>query len=137
MICAPTDPLYLHLISSGGGLLGGVSMMVYMRPNGVGEGLRRILISTVAGGLLASTVAHKVFGSESPELVASAAFLIGFSAWSLLGAIARFFENRKEDDIVSMVKSYNEVSRPSYGGYTPYKPVEPLPKKNQIDNPDG
>lgn len=127
MICAPTDPMYLHLISAGGGLLGGISMMVYMRPSSLGEGLRRILISTVAGGLLASTVAHKFFGSEAPELVASTAFLLGFTAWSLLGSIAKFFENRKDDDILAMVRSYKDVD----------KAEGPLPRKNQIDNPDG
>lgn len=127
MICGMTDPMYLHLISAGGGLLGGVSMMVYMRPSGLGDGMRRILVSTVSAGLLAGTVAHKALGSDTPELIASSAFLIGFSAWSLLGAIARFFENRKDEDIVELVKSYKDVG----------KTEEPLPRKHQIDNPDG
>jgi hypothetical protein len=137
MICGPGDSMYLHLISSGGGFLGGVSMLLYMRPSGVADGLRRVVISTVAGALLASTVAEKGFGADTPELVASAAFLVGFTAWSLLGATARFFESRKDTDIIGMMKSYTEVSRPSYGGYVPPRPAEPTPKRNQIDNPDG
>lgn len=135
MVCfVPDTHVYQQLIAAGGGLLGGLSMLVYMRPHNVADGLRRVVVSTVAAALLATLVAEKVFGGKEPELLASAAFLIGFSAWSILGATARFFENRKDDDIVGMMKSYNEVSRPSYGGYT--RP-EPTPRHNQIDNPDA
>jgi hypothetical protein len=138
MICALNEPLYLHLISFGGGLLGGISMLVYMRANGVADGLRRILISSVSSGLLASTMASKIFGSEAPELVAACAFVLGFVAWNLLGAIAQFFENRKGDDIMSMLKTYKDTNRPSYGGgYEPNKVIEPIARKNQIDNPDN
>jgi hypothetical protein len=138
MIClAPDTHVYQQLIAAGGGFLGGLSMLVYMRPRSVADGVRRVVVSTVASALLATLIAEKLFGSKEPELVVASAFLIGFSAWSILGATARFFENRKDDDIVGMMKSYNEVSRPSYGGYTPGKPVEPMPRKSQIDNPDG
>lgn len=133
MICAPTDPIYLHIVTSGGGFLGGLSMLVYMRPRTVREGFSRILVSTVAASLLAALLSEKLFGDETPELMGAAAFLIGFSAWSLLGAVARFFETRQGDDIVSMLKSYQEVSRPSFGGAR----TEPTPRQKQIDNPDG
>ena len=131
MVCAPMDPVYQHLIASGGGLLGGLSMMVYMRPSGLSEGVKRVTVSTVAGALLAGLLAQKAFGSETPELVAAAAFLIGFSAWSLLGAVAKFFENRQGDDIVEIVKSYKTVD----DGSSHIEPSKPLPRKDQIDNP--
>jgi hypothetical protein len=135
MGCTPTDPIYLHIVAGSGGFLGGLSMLVYMRPSGMSDGFRRLVLSTVAGSLLAGVMAEKLFGGKEPELIAASAFLIGFTAWSLLGAVAKFFENRQQDDILTMLKSYNEAkdTRPSY--YS--KPAEPLPRKAQIDNPDG
>lgn len=124
----------LHLISFTGGFLGGLSMIVYMRPTSITDGIRRLLISTVASVLLSEFVAEKLFGAKDPELVMAAAFLIGFVAWNVLGAFARFFENRQGDDIIGMLRSAKETMTPSYPSYRP--PIMPMPRKDQIDSPE-
>lgn len=127
----------LLLISAAGGFLGGISIIAYMPPHTLFDGIRRVVISTIASSLLAEFVAEKAFNSKDPELVMAAAFLVGFVAWNVLGATARFFESRQHEDIVGMLKSAKESITPSYG-QSSYKPTvtTPIPRKDQIDNPD-
>lgn len=130
----------VELISAVGGFLGGLSVLIYMRPANTMDGVRRVVISVVASVLGSSAIAFKVFGAKDPEYVMMVAFLIGFCAWSLLGAIAKFFEGQKHQDIVGMLKSFNGANRPEYGGgggfYRATTPAQPMPKHEQIDNPD-
>jgi hypothetical protein len=137
MTCLPSVVDGLLIISCAGGFLGGLSMIVYMRPSSAMDGIRRVVVSTIAGALMAEFTATKLFGSKEPELVMASAFLIGFMAWNVLGATAKFFENRQHEDIVGMLKSAKETMTPSYG-QSYYKPTstQPMPRKDQIDAPE-
>lgn len=143
MMClAPDSMTGIHLVSAAGGFLGGMSILVYMKPSNLTDALRRIVVGTVAAVFGAEALADKLFGSKDPEYLMMTAFAIGFCAWSLLGAVAKFFEGRQDQDILQMAKSVTEVARPSpYGGYgksypTSNAPVVPTPRREQIDSPD-
>lgn len=86
-----------------GGFLGGTSMMLYMRPASIADALRRIVVSVVLAAMVAEPVAERIFSKLNSEVVMGTSFVLGFIAWSILGAIAKFFEARQGDDIVQMV----------------------------------
>ena len=95
----------VKLLSSTGGFLGGSSMMLYMRPANIGDAARRCVVSVVAAAMLTVPVADKIFDQAGSEILMGVGFGIGFVAWSLLGAVAKFFENRNGQDIVQMAKA--------------------------------
>jgi hypothetical protein len=104
--CPPELPeTAVKLLSSTGGFLGGSSMLLYMRPSSFADAIRRCLVSVVAAAMLTVPIADKVFSSSSSEIIMGTAFAIGFVAWSMLGAVAKFFEKREGQDIVQMAKS--------------------------------
>lgn len=128
--------LYGHgaaLIAATGGFLGGTSMMLYMRPSSLGDAARRVLISVVSGVLLARVVADQLLGSKESEVVLGVAFALGFLAWSLLGAIARYFDDRKEANIITMLQDYRSVGSP---GASININRAPMPRPHHIDSPD-
>lgn len=104
--CPPDLPeTAVKLLSSTGGLLGGSSMLLYMRPAGVVDAIRRCVVSVVSAAMLTVPVADKLFDQTGSEIIMGTAFAIGFVAWSMLGAVAKFFEKREGQDIVQMAKS--------------------------------
>ena len=102
--------LYGHgtaLIAATGGFLGGTSMMLYMRPASVADGLRRVVISVIAALLLTRMATEQIFDSAeaTSEISMGVAFGLGFLSWSLLGAVAKFFERRQDQDIFGLIKT--------------------------------
>lgn len=93
-----------QILSAVGGLLGGTSMMMYMRPSSSKEALGRVALSVVSAVMLSSIAATKLFSDTSSETIMGTAFAIGFVAWSILGAVAKFFEGRQDKDIVEMLR---------------------------------
>jgi hypothetical protein len=80
-------------------------MMLYMRPASVSDAIRRIAVSVVLAIMLAEPAAEKVFTKVVSQALMGTAFVLGFIAWNLLGAVAKFFETRKDEDIVQMVSA--------------------------------
>ena len=95
----------VKVLSSTGGFLGGSSMLLYMRPANIGDAVRRCVVSVVAAAMLTGPVADKLFDQTGSEILMGVGFGIGFVAWSLLGAVAKFFEVRQGQDIVQMAKA--------------------------------
>lgn len=97
-------------MSIAGGFLGGTSLMVYLRPTSFGNAVIRAFVSTASAAALTHLVASKVFGvvDGDPEIYMGIAFGIGFVAWSMLGAVAQFFENRKGQDAVEIIKGVKD-----------------------------
>ena len=95
-----------HFASAGAAFLGGTSMMVYMQPSNIKEAVVRILVSVGAGVTLAPAVTTKLFDDPVTDyrVVAGVSFAVGFVAWSALGAVARYFENRREKDAEQMLQ---------------------------------
>lgn len=130
--CPPELPeTAVKLLSSTGGLLGGSSMLLYMRPVDIADAIRRCVVSVVAAAMLTVPIASKMFDQTGSEIIMGVGFGIGFIAWSLLGAVAKFFDARQGQDVVQMMKAVNEVRTPSVQPYYP-----PIVQTRQIDNPD-
>ena len=105
-------------------------MLLYMKQVDTQDSIRRIIIRTMAQAMLTGVVAREMFNAETPEVVMGTAFGLGFIAWSFLGAVAKFFSGRQDQDIVQMMKSVNEERTPSI---QPYQPMQ----SHNIDNPDA
>lgn len=103
-----------HLISTIGGFLGGASLLAFMKPNSVKDGINRIVVSTASGAMLAPVIAVKIFDQNADndsQIVMGCAFAVGFVAWNILGAIAQFFKARQGQDIVTMAKDAADVTK--------------------------
>lgn len=105
MPCLELSEMSVKILSAIGGFLGGTSMMLYMRPASLTDALRRIAISVLSAAMLTALAAKEMFGDYGSEIVMGTGFGIGFVAWSLLGAVAKFFEVRQGQDIVQMAKA--------------------------------
>lgn len=133
MPCTGLTEVSTKILAATGGFLGGTSMLMYMRPPNMQDALRRIVISTLSAVMLSSIVSREVFNTEGSEMIMGTSFCIGFLAWSILGAVAKFFQGRQDQDIVQMMKAVNEARSPSPA---PYYTIRPQPISRQVDNPD-
>lgn len=91
-------------VSAAGGFLGGSSLLVYMKPATIKEGLIRVLVTTACATMTAPAIALKLLDNTTPEVLGGIAFGVGFVAWNVLGAIAQFFAARQGQDIAEIVK---------------------------------
>ena len=94
-----------------GGFLGGTSLMAYTKPASIGQALVRMGVSTAAASMLSPLVMQKIFGSDADlQMLGGVAFAIGFVAWNVLGAVALFFERRKNLDAKELIKGVTDGS---------------------------
>lgn len=105
MPCTDLTELAIRITSATGGFLGGTSMMLYMRPGSLVDALRRGGVSVVGALMFAPLASEKLFDHIGSETIMGCAFAIGFTSWSLLGAVAKFFESRQGQDIVQLAKA--------------------------------
>lgn len=106
------------VISAIGGFLGGGSLMVFMQPKDVKDGVIRVGVSTVSAVLLAPLAAVRIFDAKADtdsQIVMGCAFGVGFIAWNVLGGIAQFFQARQGQDIVTLAKDATNLTKPSGG----------------------
>jgi hypothetical protein len=105
------------IASACGGLFGGLAVMAYMKPISILDASIRGGISTgaaIIGATLLMDIAH---WPDIIEYHAIAGAVIGFSAWSVLGAFARVFikvEKNKLDaiEVVSAMNNLDEALKP-------------------------
>ena len=95
-----------------GGLVGGASMMSYIRPQSIGEAFARGGTSTGAAIIFAGPALHALRLPEGWEMQLVSGFVIGFMAYSLLGAVAKFLHRHKESDIVEIVQAARGELKP-------------------------
>ena len=93
-----------HFASLGASFLGATSFLVYLPAKTVKEAVTRIAVSTLAGAILAPAITTKIFDDSMTDVhvVASVAFGVGFIAFSALGAVARYFDRRRDKDAMQM-----------------------------------
>lgn len=87
-----------------GGFCGGLAMFVYVTPIGLADGFVRAVVCVMAANMLTQLLAEYLTHRQTTGEMWGVAFLVGFIAWPVMGAIARFFENRKAVDIKDMIK---------------------------------
>jgi hypothetical protein len=88
-----------------GGLVGGASIMSYIRPHSIGEAFARGGTSTGAAIIFAGPLLVALRLPTGWEMQLVSGFVIGFIAYSVLGAVANFLDRHKERDIVDLVKA--------------------------------
>lgn len=98
----------VKLISAIGGFLGGTSILVYMPAKDWPDAIKRVGVSIVAATMLSVPIAGKLFDDVNNENLMGTAFVVGFAAWFLLGAIAKFFENKQGKDILQLTKDVKD-----------------------------
>lgn len=98
----------VKLISAIGGFLGGTSILVYMPAKDWADAIKRVGVSIVAATMLSVPIAGKLFDDVNNENLMGTAFVVGFAAWFLLGAIAKFFENKQGKDILQLTKDVKD-----------------------------
>ncbi len=106
------------IASALGGLFGGLAVMAYMKPISILDATIRGGIST-GSAIIGSTLLMDVMSwPDIVEYYAIAGAVIGFSAWSVLGACARVFikvEKNKLDaiEVVSAMNNLDEAIKPA------------------------
>lgn len=93
-----------------GGFCGGLAMFVYVQPQSLPDAFVRIVVSIMVANMLTQLVGSFMTKHESTSELWGVAFLLGFTAWSIFGAFARFFAKRQEYDIVDMARDVKGVS---------------------------
>ena len=93
-----------------GGLCGGLAMFVYIQPKSTPDAFVRIVVSIMVSNMLTQLIGSLITHSQSPSELWGVSFLLGFSAWSVFGAFARFFAKREGHDIVEMARDARSVT---------------------------
>jgi hypothetical protein len=115
------------IASACGGLFGGLAVMAYMKPMSILDASIRGGISTgaaIIGATLLMDVAH---WPDIIEYHAIAGAVIGFSAWSVLGACARVFIKVEKNnlDVIQVASAMNNLEEVM-------KPVAKVRKKRAV-----
>jgi len=105
----PGSYVTAKVASAIGGLFGGMSMMTFIKPRTISEAFARGGVSTGSAIIFATPILTTLSLPTNWEMQLMSGGIIGFIAYSVLGAVARFFDKNKEDDIVELA---NKVRNP-------------------------
>ena len=111
MTCDPDEAAHLlqRLIGASGGFLGGTSLMMLARPNGVGDAFGRIIVSTASATMLGGFITEKLgMPQNDSEALMGVSFAIGFLAWNILGAVALYFSKREGKDVKELIQEVKD-----------------------------
>lgn len=100
----PSSYVTAKVASAIGGLFGGMSIMTFIKPRTIGEAFARGGISTGAAIIFATPVITALNLPPNWEMQLMAGGVIGFLAYSVLGATARFLVKNQNDDIVELAQ---------------------------------
>lgn len=98
----PGSYVTAKIASAIGGLLGGMSIMTFIRPRTISEAFARGGVSTGAAIIFATPVLTALSLPTNWEMQLMSGGIIGFLAYSVLGATARFLAKNQNDDIVEL-----------------------------------
>lgn len=114
----PSSYVTAKIASAIGGLFGGMSIMTFIKPRTISEAFARGGISTGAAIIFATPVLTALSLPTNWEMQLMSGGIIGFLAYSILGATARFLVKNQEDDIVELaqkVRGNNNDKKPRRG----------------------
>jgi hypothetical protein len=94
-----TSPLMLKLMAGLGGLIGGVSFMIFYKPCNVWDASVRSGLSVISAIVFAPIVLEWINLSSTSDNVLAVSVGIGFSSWSILSLIARFLMNIQDEKV--------------------------------------
>jgi len=104
--------LTAKIMSGLGGLIGGLTLMVFMKPTTILDAALRGGIST-GTGIIFSTPILEWFGmNQTFDMILMFGFITGFLAWGVLSLVAQIFINaqKKNHDIIDVVNKTKQSS---------------------------
>ena len=96
------------LASMIGGLMGGATILTFIRPKNIGEAFIRGGVSVGSSIIFSTPALTYLTMNQTWENQLMAGFCVGFIAYSTLGMIANFLQKNQNKDIVSVVKETKE-----------------------------
>jgi hypothetical protein len=99
----PSQYLVVKIASAIGGFFGGAGMMSFIKPRSISEAFMRGAMSTGSAIIFADPVLRVVGLEVDWEMQLMSGGIVGFVAYSLLGAVANFFKQNEKTDIVTLV----------------------------------
>ena len=107
-----SDPISTSLmakaISGLGGLIGGVSFMVFYRPKNVWDAAVRSGLSTTTAIVFAPVIADYFGVEQTMNNIVAVSVGLGFCAWSILSLIARFLVNIQDERVNIKIPEFLE-----------------------------
>lgn len=100
----PGSYVTAKIASAIGGLFGGMSIMTFIKPRSISEAFARGGISTGAAIIFATPVLTALNLPPNWEMQLMSGGVIGFLAYSVLGATARFLAKNQNDDIIELAQ---------------------------------
>lgn len=88
-----------------GGLLGGVTLMTFIKPKSILDATLRGGISTGTGIIFSPPLTEWMGMPQNMEMFLMYGFIIGFLSWGILSLIARIFSNaeKNKEDLIDVV----------------------------------
>ena len=99
----PTAYITTKIASAIGGLVGGFTMMSYIKPKTINEAFTRGAVSCGSAIIFAVPIMQIFNAAENWQMQLMFGATVGFVSYSVIGASARFFEKTQEYDIVEIV----------------------------------
>lgn len=100
----PSHYITAKIASAIGGFFGGAAMMTFIRPKTIGEAFIRGGVSTGSGIIFSDPLLRYIDFAINWENQLLTGAIVGFLAYSILGAVANFFQKNRDDDIFTFVK---------------------------------
>ncbi len=98
------DYLTAKIASMIGGFFGGAAILTFIKPRSVGEAFVRGGVSVGSAIIFASPALQWASINSNWETELMAGFVVGFTAYSVLGMVANFLIKNQNKDIVEAVK---------------------------------
>lgn len=100
-----TGFLTAKIMSGLGGLLGGLTLMTFIKPKTTLDATLRGGISTGTGIIFAPPLTEWMNMSPTIDIFLMLGFVIGFLSWGVLSLIARVFTNaeKNKEDLIDVV----------------------------------
>lgn len=97
--------LTAKIMAGVGGLLGGMTLMAFMKPKTILDATLRGGISTGTGIIFAGPILEWFAMTTTLQMILMFGFIIGFLSWGTLSLIAQIFINaqKKEQDLFDIV----------------------------------
>lgn len=100
----PGSYISAKLASMVGGFFGGAAILTFIRPKSVGEAFVRGSVSTGSAMIFSVPILSYLSLDNNWENQLMAGFIVGFSAYSVLGMMANFLKHNQNKTIVEAVR---------------------------------
>lgn len=107
----PSSYIVTKIASAIGGFFGGAAIMTFIRPKTISEAFVRGAISTGSAIIFAEPLLKMVYEHSDWEFQLASGAIVGFIAYSVLGAVANFFIIHQRDDIVTVIKKVRRAKK--------------------------